>query len=149
MPKAPVSAAVDENFALFLSRILSLEDFFPEFTAAHLAKVFPRSGLYVYPDGWRLIEQGERGRDMFIVYTGCVAIHKALGSAVAEVARLEAGSILGEIALLQDGIRVATAVVVGESRIFRLAFEDMPYLLRHHPRLEAHLRALANRRLAD
>ncbi|MDD5655905.1 MAG: cyclic nucleotide-binding domain-containing protein [Elusimicrobia bacterium] len=147
MPEGPVRVAVDDACARLLAGALELGDFFAEFAAEHVEKLFPRSGLYDYPDGWRLIGQGERGRDMFVICSGGAAVHQSCGSAAAELARLGPGDILGEIALVGGGLRTANVLVEGPSRIFRLAFADMPYLLKHHPRLEAHLRALAARRL--
>ena len=143
----PVRIVCDDYFAKFLAEVLRLESFFPEFRASHIAKCFPRSGLYAYPNGCHVVEQGAQGRDIFIVYTGFVEILQSLGSAAADLARLEPGAILGEIALLRDGVRVATAVAQGEAQIFRLVFEDMQYLLQNNPPLCEHLRALAAKRL--
>jgi CRP-like cAMP-binding protein len=149
MPDAggPVRIVCDDYFAQFLSEALRLESFFPEFRASHIVKCFPRSGLYSYPNGCHVVEQGDQGRDLFIVYTGAVEILRSLGSAAAGLARLGPGEILGEIALLRDGVRMATAVAGGEAQIFRLVFEDMQYLLQHNPPLCEHLRALAAKRL--
>ena len=144
---APVRLVTDDYLAKFLAEVLRLESFFPEFRASHLAKVFPRSGLYSYPDGSHVVEQGEQGRDIYIIYTGWVEILQSLGSAAADLARLGPGNIVGEIALLRDGVRVATAVAGGEAQIFRLVFEDMQYLLQNNPPLCEHLRALAAKRL--
>jgi len=146
MPGEPQRIVADDYFAEFLARALRLENFFPEFKAAHLPKVFPHSGLYVYPDGACVVKQGEAGRDIFVVYTGRVDILQSLGSASADLARLGPGDILGEIALLSDGVRMATAVAQGESQIFRLVFADLQYLLQNNPQLCEHLRALASKR---
>jgi CRP-like cAMP-binding protein len=149
MPDAPgpVRLVCDDYFAGFLCEALRLQSFFPEFRASHIAKCFPRSGLYCYPDGSRVIAQGDQGRDLFIVYTGAVEVIRSLGSATAGLARLGPGEILGEIALLRDGVRSATAVADGEAQIFRLVFEDIQYLLQHNPPLCEHLKALAAKRL--
>jgi CRP-like cAMP-binding protein len=147
MPDAPVRLVCDDCFAKFLAEALRLESFFPEFRASHIGKCFPRSGLYAYPNGCHVVEQGDRGRDIYIIHTGWVEIVQSLGSAAAELARLGPGDILGEIALLRDGVRVATAVAGGEAQIFRLVFEDIKYLLQHNPPLCEHLRSLAAKRL--
>ena len=143
----PQRLVADDLFARFLSRVLQLDGFFPEFKAEHLSKIFPRSGIYAYPHGFHLVDQGDSGRDIFIIYTGAVEIRKSMGSAAAQLARLESGDIVGEIGLLRDGVRVATGVVLGEAQIFRLASEDIAYLLQNNPRLCEHLRRLAAQRL--
>ena len=147
MSDAPVRIVCDDYFAKFLAEVLRLESFFPEFRVSHIGKCFPRSGLYVYPNGCHVVEQGDRGRDLYIIYTGGVEILQSLGSAAADLARLGPGDILGEIALLRDGVRVATAVAGGEAQIFRLVYEDMQYLLQNNLPLCEHLRALAAKRL--
>ncbi|MDD5629075.1 MAG: cyclic nucleotide-binding domain-containing protein [Elusimicrobia bacterium] len=149
MAEAPLRLVCDDRFAEFLAGALRLESFFPEFRAIHVDKCFPRSGLYAYPDGYHVVEQGERGRDIYVIYSGWVEIVQSLGSAGAGLARLGPGDILGEIALLRDGVRVATAVAGGQAQIFRLVFADNQYLLQHNPALCQHLAALAAERLGS
>lgn len=142
MPE-PVRLVIDDHCAAFIGRCLRLEGFFPEFRAEHVSKVFPRSGLYEYPHGFTLIEQGETGRDVFLIYAGAVEVSQSFGSAAAALAKLESGDLLGEVALLRDGVRSATAVVVGSSQIYRLSYDDVGYILSNNPELAEHLKGLA------
>lgn len=130
-----------------LSRALKLEGFFPEFKAEHVEKLFPRSGFFNYPSDHHLVEQGDAGRDIFIIYQGRVDILQSFGSAAASLASLGAGDLLGEIGLIRDGVRSATALVVGPALVYRLAFEDIQYILINNPELASHLRGLAKERL--
>lgn len=59
------------------------------------------------------------------------------------IATLAPGDIFGEIALLQDGVRIANAVASEESAVFRLAFVDVQALVAGNPALGEHLRGLA------
>jgi hypothetical protein len=79
--------------------------------------------------GETLVEQGEPGEELFLLFDGVLAV-EADGQAVAEVGP---GAILGEMALLQGGRRTATlravtpcrvAAVPGE-RIDRRALEEL------------------------
>ena len=79
--------------------------------------------------GQALVEQGEPGEELFLLFDGVLAV-EADGQAVAEVGP---GAILGEMALLQGGRRTATlravtpcrvAAVPGE-RIDRRALEEL------------------------
>ena len=142
----PRKLAADDALAAHLSQALKLEGFFPEFTAEHVEKLFPRSGLYDYPGGHRLITQGDSGRDVFIIYAGAVEVTQEFGSAAAQVAVLGAGDLLGEMALLSDGVRRATATASGPALVFKLAFEDIQYILANNPDLAAHLQGLARAR---
>jgi CRP-like cAMP-binding protein len=145
MPESNKIAA-DDALAEVLSRALKLEGFFPEFKAEHVEKLFPNSGLYDYPAGYRLIEQGEAGRDVYIILSGSVEVSQSFGTAAAQVAVLKRGELLGEIALLTDGVRRATAMLLERSQIFRLVYDDIKYILTHNPELASHLKGLAEAR---
>ncbi|MBI3289206.1 MAG: cyclic nucleotide-binding domain-containing protein [Elusimicrobia bacterium] len=132
--------------AVLIARALRLDNFFPEFNGEVCGKLFPRSGVGLYEAGARLIEQGETGYDLFVIIEGAVSVTLSMGTAVAEVATLGPESVIGEIALLRDGTRTATATAISVSRAFRLAYEDMGYVLQNNPELSAHLKALAHQR---
>lgn len=142
----PVRAPATDAEALVVARALRLDNFFPEFTGEQCGKIFPRSGVGVYEAGACLIEQGESGRDLFVLLEGGVSVTLSMGSAGAEVAILGPESLLGEVALLRDGLRTASAVAVAPTRAFRLMFEDMGYVLQHNPELAGHLQDLARQR---
>ena len=142
----PARNPPNDTEATSVARALRLESFFPEFTGPLCSKIFPRSGVSVYAAGDFVIEQGESGRDLFVLLEGSVSVTLSMGSAGAEVATLGAGALIGEVALLRDGLRSASAVAIVETRAFRLMFEDMGYILQHNPELAAHLRGLAQAR---
>jgi CRP/FNR family cyclic AMP-dependent transcriptional regulator len=146
MDAAPKKLPSTDETAAVLNEVLRLESFFPEFKAEHLEKLFPRSGLYEYPQNFSLVQQGEAARDLFIIVSGRVAIRQEFGSAAAELATLSAKDIIGEMALLRDGQRTASGVVSEPSRIYRLSYDDVQYLLQNNPELSAHLKGLAARR---
>lgn len=137
---------VDDATAYAVGHALKLHGFFPEFTAEHLQKLFPRSAHLAFEDGDPLVTQGESGRDIFVLLEGKAAVRQELGSAAAEVAAMGPGDILGEIGLLGDGVRSATVVCVGKAKAFRLAAQDLGYILANHAELAAHLKALASQR---
>lgn len=145
----PLAVPVDEAAASILNQALKLDGFFPEFPPEQVGKLFPRSALMAYPADTRFIEQGDTGRDIFIVCDGRVGVSKVFGDAGAQLAELGPGSVLGEIAMIQEGVRTATAITAGPCRIFRLAFEDIQYILKNNPPLADHLRNLALSRLAQ
>lgn len=132
--------------AELLNRLLKLEGFFPEFKAEHAAKIFPRSGLWYYPKDYHVIEQGEVGRDLFIIRLGRVSISKSFGDAGADVADLGPETMFGETGLLREGQRTATAIVSEEAQIYRLDYGDIQYLLTNNRELADHLQQLARER---
>ncbi len=142
----PARVAPNDAESELVSRALCLENFFPEFTGEQCAKIFPRSGVSVYAADELLIEQGESGRDLFVLLDGSVSVTMSMGSAGAEVAIVGVGAVLGEMALLRDGLRTASARAIIATRAFRFKFVDMAYVLQNNPDLAAHLQALAKKR---
>jgi CRP/FNR family transcriptional regulator, cyclic AMP receptor protein len=84
-----------------------------------------------YADGQTVFAEGDPGDSMYFIMKGCVRIEKR-AQATSEVhktlAVLEAGDYFGEMALLDQKPRSASAVAAGHSRILRLskaAFDQM------------------------
>ncbi len=144
----PARAVPTDPEAAVVARALRLESFFPEFSGELCAKIFPRSGVCDYAPDEFVIEQGESGRDLFVLLAGSVSVTISMGSAGAEVATLGEEALLGELALLRDGTRTASARAIVPTRAFRLMFEDMGYVLQNNPELAAHLQGLAQQRTA-
>lgn len=142
----PARVAPNDTEAAIVSAALRLDSFFPEFSGELCSKIFPRSGVGAYAPGEFVIEQGESGRDLFVLLEGSVSVTLSMGSAGAEVATLGASALLGEMALLRDGLRTASAMAIVPTRAFRLLFEDMGYILQNNPELAAHLQGLAKQR---
>ncbi|MCR4296353.1 MAG: cyclic nucleotide-binding domain-containing protein [Elusimicrobia bacterium] len=142
----PARGAPNDAEAVIVARSLRLESFFPEFSGELCSKIFPRSGVCAYAADEFVIEQGESGRDLFVILAGSVSVTISMGSAGAEVATLGEEALLGEVALLRDGTRTASARAIIPTRAFRLMFEDMSYILRNNPELAAHLQGLAQQR---
>lgn len=141
-PRAPAG----DDDALIIARALRLEGFLPEFNAELCGKLFARSGVSVYEPGSFLIEQGEKGRDLFVLLEGRVTVTKNMGAAPRQVNELGPQAVLGEIALLRDGTRTASVVALMSTRAFRLVNEDLRYVLEHNPELAAHLEELVQQR---
>ena len=134
---------VDEATAEAVSAAFKLDGFFPEFNAELCAKIFPRSGVVHYRAGEKLVIQGESGRDLFLVLAGEVVVEFKIDSLAAEAGRLRHGAVIGEMALLADGVRKATVVCSTPVFAYLLAFEDLGYILQNNPALAEHLKALA------
>ena len=71
--------------------------------------------------GETLVEQGERGRDLFVLLDGVFDV-EIDGDVVAQVG---SGAILGERAVLGDGRRTATLRAVRSSRVAVIGREQI------------------------
>lgn len=74
------------------------------------------------PSGEVLFRQGERGTSLYFLITGLVEVLAGDGEANPphRLATLEPGAILGEIAVLIDAPRTATAVTAADSGLWEL-----------------------------
>lgn len=69
--------------------------------------------------GERVIEQGEPGRDMYIVASGSLKVVKSSGLVEEELALLTPGDSFGEIALVDSGERSASVIAMTQSMLLR------------------------------
>lgn len=80
--------------------------------------------------------EGEPGVGMYIVQEGRVAIFKNVSEQHREqLAKLRSGEFFGELALLDESPRSATAVALKETKILGLFRPDLLDLIKRHPRL--------------
>jgi CRP/FNR family cyclic AMP-dependent transcriptional regulator len=89
-----------------------------------------------YQDGEVIFWEDEPGVGMYIVQKGDVGIYKDYAKKEQkELARLEPGDFFGEMALLEDDCRSATAVAACETHLFGLFHPDLFDLLNRKPQL--------------
>jgi CRP-like cAMP-binding protein len=94
------------------------------------------------PDGKVLTREGAVGGEFFIVVDGTIRIERG-GK---EINRLGRGDFLGEIALIDQGRRTATAVAEGPARLMVLTTTGFASMLGQNPGVETKiLRVLAGR----
>jgi CRP-like cAMP-binding protein len=104
---------------------------FQAFSTKDLEKVAKAGDEVSMPAGSLIIDQGQMGREAFVVVDGSVAV-KRNGK---KVATLGPGSILGELSLLDHGPRTATAtcetdctLLVLSQRTFLGVLDEVPAL---------------------
>lgn len=78
--------------------------------------LFQRLGK-VFPPGTVLFRDGERGKEMYVIQSGKVKITKEIRGEVQTLAVLGAGEFFGEMAILNNKPRSASAEVVEESKM--------------------------------
>jgi CRP/FNR family transcriptional regulator, cyclic AMP receptor protein len=69
-----------------------------------------------YLAGEVLFREGERGEEMFVIQSGVVQILKKVGDAERPLAALGRGEFVGEMAILNDKPRTATAVALEDAK---------------------------------
>lgn len=101
-----------------------------------------------YPAGATLLRQGETGIGLFIITNGKVQITQ-LGpdGNVRDLGTFERGAVLGEMSLLDDLPRTATAVALEPSAALAIPVWDFRAVLREQPEIAIKLLAIMSRRL--
>ena len=95
--------------------------FFHGLAPEAIAKLFSHGKTVEYESGQTIFRKGESGRCMFVILNGAVEI-------VAEgrhLALLQRGEIFGEMALVCNAERSATAQTVSETSLLMLSFDDI------------------------
>ncbi len=100
-----------------------------------LEQISSLSDIVDLPAGRRIMAQGERGSEMFILISGAADVVRdgeSLGSR-------GPGTVLGEIALIDGGPRTATVSLTEDSRLLVLARREFHTLIDDFPDVRLHV----------
>jgi CRP/FNR family cyclic AMP-dependent transcriptional regulator len=93
------------------------------------AQLFSRFGKKI-PAGTVLFQEGDRGEEMYIIQSGRVKISKRIRGVEKTLATLEKGEFFGEMAILNDKPRSASAETVDECEMLVIDRKTFDTLLR-------------------
>ncbi len=88
-----------------------------------------------YQVGERLFEEGEPGKAIFIVRSGRIELSRRVGEGHRTLSLLSAGQMFGEMAILDNVKRTASATVKEEGTILLLYISTLDALIDRNPRL--------------
>lgn len=120
---------IQDNLKKILRNILIFQDL-TDRELAHIERILYRR---TYKDGEVIFREGEPGLGMYIIEQGFVDI--ALASDGEKLAELCDGDFFGELSLLDDGPRTATATAREECRMLCFFQPELMDLLNVSPRL--------------
>lgn len=106
--------------------------------------------IHKYEDGEAIFREGDHGHEMFVVLSGEVEICKQSEQCENHaIARLGAGEMFGEMALVGDGRRSATALARGqETLVVRIDQARFVYLVSQQPAFALSVMRMMAHRLA-
>jgi hypothetical protein len=105
-----------------------------------------KTGPATYKAGTVILEEGGRDRVMFVIESGSVEIFRTDGGAVRPVRTLGPGDFFGEMGLLDDQPRTASARAATDTTALVLDASALDALLRAHPEVAIRmLRTMAGR----
>jgi len=111
--------------------ILRSQDLFrdtPDFILSSVARIIEELSLH---PGDVLITEGEYGDCMYIIVEGRMRVH----SQDQTIIHLEAGAIVGELAILDPEPRTASVTAIEESFLFRIDKESFDEVLADRPEI--------------
>lgn len=100
-----------------------------------------------YPVNCLLFAEGEIGNELYIIQKGSVKISKIVNNQEVVLAVLGKGDIFGEMALLEDKPRAATAEVYEDCTVLAVNRANFEGLIKAHPELVARLTTLMAERI--
>lgn len=133
-----------------LSRMMSSNALISSWGANELQDLLERAHLCPMKKGDVLLHQGDAGDYLIILLDGTIRV-----SMVASNGReiildyLEAGSVIGEIALLDGGERTASATALGEGQYLKIGARAFREVLEKHPSVAWRLLKEMARRLRN
>jgi len=98
-----------------------------------------------YLDGEQIVEAGEQGDKLYIVFDG----HAAVVVGAKEVAQIEKAQYFGEMALFDDQPRSATVVAKGPVRLLAIARDRFLALIQQRPEVLVHVCKVFGDRLRE
>lgn len=112
-------------------RVLAYSTLFRSLNQRELRRVLEVTELVTFSEGQVIVAEGDRGEQLYIVLSGNVEVERA----GAPVARLSPGEHFGEMALIREQPRSATARSLGDSELLVVHRKDFFQVLRSEHRL--------------
>jgi voltage-gated potassium channel len=115
---------------------------FTELSAAEIAEIMPLLRAQIVAPGASIVRRGESAHSMYFIASGDVEIELP-----GERVRLSGGQFFGEIAVLRQARRSATATALSRTSLLLLDAHDFRTLMDGQPRIAARVREMVRNRL--
>jgi len=119
--------------------------FFADFTRREIKTLVNSGDEVAFPAGKALTIEGQPGREAFLILDGIVSVRRSKG----KVLKLGAGSVVGELALLDNGPRLASVVCETDVVAFVISQRYFREVLRGSPTLSGKLLLQLAQRLRE
>ncbi|MDM8523241.1 ABC transporter substrate-binding protein [Desulfococcaceae bacterium HSG8] len=127
--------------------ILEETDIFRPFDAEAKSVLSRQMRQYHIPPGEIVIQEGESGDSLFIIAEGVLGLGMQLENGqTAEIARLAAGDIIGEMALLTGEPGTATVKAITNSVLYEITKGDIAPFLEAQPEIAEYLSEILTER---
>ena len=110
--------------------------------------LFERFGK-AFPAGHVLFREGETGKEMYVVQSGKVRISKTVRAQDTTLVVLGAGEFFGEMSILNDKPRSATATVVDEAKLLVIDPKTFEAMVRGNAEIAIRIIKMLSKRLDE
>lgn len=100
-----------------------------------------------YEDGEVIFAEGSRGDEMYVIHSGEVELSRMINNEKKVLTVLAKDSFFGEMALLSDTTRTATATAIGRTALLPFDKEAMIKRIENNPKFALHLITSLSERL--
>ena len=100
-----------------------------------------------FPAGEFIFQEGDLGTEMFILQSGSVEVVKELYGEEQQLAVLEKGDFFGEMSLLEDLPRTASARALEDCKLIKIDGATFDHMLRTKPEIAVRIMRKLSRRL--
>jgi len=110
-----------------------------------------RTGGYVVElkSGDFVFREGDLGTEMFIIHEGKIEILNSVGGKETVLAVLEKGDFFGEMSILEDVPRAASARAITDARVLQINGSTFDQMLRDNPEIAVRMMRKLSRRLRE
>jgi hypothetical protein len=144
MPEPAAAISIIER-VLFLRKVALFADLAPS-DLERVARLAEERG---YADGEVIAAEGELGEDLHIIVDGTIRVIQDREGSERELARRNAGDVVGEMSIITQTPRVATLVADGPVRTIRLRHREFESMLRERPSVAMGVMRVLAYRLAE
>jgi Cyclic nucleotide-binding domain/FHA domain len=102
-----------------------------------------------YRDGDYIFREGDLGTEMYIIHEGKIEILNDVGGKDTVLAVLEKGDFFGEMSVLEDMPRAASARALSETRLLQINGSTFDQMLRDTPEIAVRMMRKLSRRLRE
>ena len=114
-----------------------------------IAELIPNLTLELYEPDAVIFRQGDTGDALYFILRGRVGVFAEKEGQMHEIACLGENDIVGEIALISDVPRTATARCLEDTHLYRLSHRDFIRLMESQPEVKEKFTKLAEQRVTE
>ncbi|MFA7420944.1 MAG: cyclic nucleotide-binding domain-containing protein [Melioribacteraceae bacterium] len=117
-----------------LEQVLTSMPPFQDFNPAHISGIVKLMHNRIYASGEMIFHQGDPGTGLYIIINGQVSIKQEEEGNTWELTKLSRGDFFGELALLDNERRSATAIAMEETQVLVIFKPDLDNFISNNPR---------------